>query len=399
MWSYRPHQIAGAAWALQTLRTHSLAYMSWEERTGKTGAALKTFEDSTLATCLIVTKKKAMPGWEEAIKMFPTTKSYDVINYESVHKLTGVYEFVILDEAHHAISGFPKVSAAWKKLFPICKGKPILYLSATPYAENLGLIYHQLKLSAWSPLSYKSFYDFHRAYGIPDMAYTPTPRETYKRYKDDLILGKIKHLFNFKTRSDVGIVHEPGINLIEIELSEAQKKAIKIWVKDKVLELGTHIIPNDSPGKARSVHYQIEGGTVKIEDEPSFRFVEQPKVAYIRGGYDLNKTAVMAHFIEERAMLEHEFGGVLRVLSSDGDAEGVDLSMYDKLIVYSMSDKTSKYTQRLARQANHNRKTPIIVDILVAKKPGIGKMIYEAVALKKENFVKHSYELALRNIL
>ena len=264
MWSYRPHQIAGAAWALQTLRTYSLAYMSWEERTGKTGAALKTFEDSTLATCLIVTKKKAMPGWEEAIKMFPTTKSYDVINYESVHKLTGVYEFVILDEAHHAISGFPKVSAAWKKLFPICKGKPILYLSATPYAENLGLIYHQLKLSAWSPLSYKSFYDFHRAYGIPDMAYTPTPRETYKKYHNEKILSKITHLFSFKTRGEVNIKYEPTVNLIEIELEAETKDLISKWAKDKLLSLPSlDTIPNDSPGIARSVHYQLESGCLK----------------------------------------------------------------------------------------------------------------------------------------
>jgi len=57
-----------------------------------------------------------------------------------------------------------------------------------------------------------------------------------------------------------------------------------------------------------------------------------------------------------------------------------------------MSFKTSKYTQRLARQANHNRMEEIIVDILVCDKPAIGMEVYKAVALKKENFDKNSYE-------
>jgi len=393
MWTYAEHQIAGGQWALATMRKYGLAYLAWEERTRKSGTALWVVEHASVKTCLIVTKKKAMVGWEEHLAKHSTTKSYEVINYESLHKISGSYDLIILDEAHNSISAYPKVSAAWKKLFPICKGKPILYLSATPYAENIGLIYHQFKLSKWSPISYKSFYDFHRAYGIPDMAYTPTPRETYKKYETELVLDKIKHLFSFKKRSDVGIEYEPEINLIEIELAETTKVLIKTWIKDKLLTIGDTTIPNDSPGIARSVHYQLESSTIKdIGFLPS-----KEKLNYIKANYDLNTTVFMAHFILERELMDKELG--ITTLSSDGMSEGVDLSMYAKLVVCSMSDKTSKHSQRIARQANHNRKTPIIVDILVAKKPGIGKMIYEAVALKKENFVKHSYELALRNIL
>jgi hypothetical protein len=33
-----------------------------------------------------------------------------------------------------------------------------------------------------------------------------------------------------------------------------------------------------------------------------------------------------------------------------------------------------------------------VVDVLVADKPGIGKDVYEAVAVKKVNFDKNSYE-------
>lgn len=395
MWGYRDHQVEGSEWALSTLRQYALAYLAWEERTGKTGTAILTMENSTLKTCLIVTKKKAIPGWEEAIAMFPTTKLYKVINYESVHKIKGDFDLIILDEAHHAISGMPKPSLAWKRVFPLCKGKPILYLSATPYAEHMGLIYHQLKLSQWTPLKARNFYDFHRAYGIPDIAYTPTPRETYKKYENKEILARIKHLFNFKTRSDVGIEHEPSVNVITVPLTPLTKLRMREWAKDKLLTIGDITIPNDSPGKARSVHYQLEGSTIK---DVGILESQLEKVQYIKNHYDTTKIAVMAHFILERELLERELPGV-RILSSDGDAEGVDLSMIEKLLVYSMSDKTSKYTQRLARQCNHNRDTPIVVDILVGDAPGIGLHVYKAVALKKENFVKASYEQALKEVV
>ena len=395
MSEYRPHQIEGGQWLLDTLRKHWGAYLHWQERCGKSGAAIYAVEHSKAKTCLIVTKKRAIEGWNESLDMFKVSKKYKIINYESLHKVVGDFDIILIDEAHHAISSFPKVSAAWKKLFPFCKNKPIVFMSATGYSENLGLIFHQLKLmGAHSPLNYKSFYDFHRSYGIADIIYTPTPRESYKRYKDAEILAKINYLFNFKTRAEVGIVHEPSVNVVEVPLAKLTKDRMTAWAKDKLLTIGDITIPNDSPGKDRTVHYQLSGSTLKdigLLDT-------NEKLDYIANNYDLESTAVMAHFILERELLEKRFPNLM-VLSSDGHAEGIDLHKIDKLVVYSMSFKTSKYTQRMARQANQNRKTPIIVDILVTDKPGIDRAVYEAVALKKENFVKHSYELALRNIL
>ncbi len=397
MWTFMEHQVEGAAWALHTIRQYGLAYLGWEERTRKTGAALLTVENSDAKFCLIVTKKKAMPGWQEHFDSHDLHKHYTLINYESIHKVLkpkNGFDFIILDEAHHAISSMPKPSATWKKVAMLTRNKPILYLSATPYAEHLGLIFHQFKLSTWSPFKHRTFYDFHRALGISDIQYTPTPRETYKKYQNDKILARISHLFDWKTRAEVGIEHEPQVNLIEIELSDKTKGYIKEWTKTKLLTVGDNdTLVNDNPGIARSVHYQLEGGTIKGVGILN----TQEKILCIMENYNVDKIAIMAHFIAERQLLERVFPNT-RILSSDGDAEGVDLSKIDKLIIYSMSDKTSKYTQRLARQANHNRDSPIIVDVLVAKAPGIGKMIYESVALKKENFIKNSYEQALKEI-
>ena len=142
------HQKAGAKWALDTIRNYGLAYLAWEERTRKTGTALLTVEMSKAKSCLIITTKKALDGWREHFKNLPLTKEYDLINYHSVHKIKKSYDFIILDEAHTNISAI-KPSTIWKRIRPLTKGKPILYLSATPYAEHLGLLYHQFKLSDW----------------------------------------------------------------------------------------------------------------------------------------------------------------------------------------------------------------------------------------------------------
>jgi len=228
-------------------------------------------------------------------------------------------------------------------------------------------------------------------YGISNMTRTPYGLvETYSKYKDETILAILDPYFNFKTRKEVGIVHEPQANVVVVPMSDYNKDLIKMLQRDSVIDTvcGEQIVC-DTPMKERAVHYQIEGGTIKIETGSVRTGTE--KIQYIKDNYEENEIAIMAHFIAERKLLEEAFPKT-KIYSADGHAEGVDLSDVKKLIIYSMSFKTSKYTQRLARQANHCRMEEIVVDILVCDKPGIGMAVYEAVALKKENFDKNSYE-------
>jgi len=388
----RQHQVEGAAWALETVRNNGLAYLSWQERTGKTLTSLLTVENSLAKTCLIITKKKAIEGWTSTLKEWEHRTIFTVINYESVHKIQGVFDFIILDESHHAISSTGRPSTTWKKVQKFTVKKPILYLSATPYAEHLGLIFHQLKLSSWTPFKERNFYDWFRKYGISHMTRTPHGlQETYSKYKDEAILEKLTPYFNFKTRAEVGIEHEPSVNVVVVPLLETTKQVIEQTMERQVFIASDIEMELDSDMKTRMVHYQLEGGTLKIDDKKSiFTTSGREKIDYIRENYEQEDIAIMAHFIAERKLLESTFPKA-KIYSADGHAEGVDLSSIDKLLIYSMSFKTSKYTQRLARQANHNRTTPIVVDILVADKPGIGKAVYEAVAIKKVNFDKNSY--------
>jgi len=392
----RQHQIDGAVWAIETIREHGLAYLSWKERTGKTLTALTAAEYLTASRVLIVTKKKAIEGWEDTLRQWTHSKHYTVINYESIHKLGPVYDFIILDEAHHGISGIGRKSKTWKAVRQFTKKKAILYLSATPYAEHVGLLYHQLALSDWSPFrKYKDFYAWYKTYGIPNMIRTPYGLQDQRnKYKTEEVLAKVEHLFNFKTRQDVGIKHEPTVRVVKVPLHEKSKQYMEDISEKGYMEINGTTILADSDSKRRAMHYQLEGGTIKHADS-SYELGTNEKLVYIRSSYDISRTAVMCHFIAERDLLSRAIPK-LKILSSDGDAEGVDLSHYDKLVIYSMSFKTSKHTQRVARQANHDRATPIEVDVLVSDKPGIGLAVYEAVAVKEENFIKASYERAIQ---
>lgn len=229
-------------------------------------------------------------------------------------------------------------------------------------------------------------------YGIPHKTRTPYGlQETYSKYKKEDILAKIDHLFNFKTRQEVGIEHEPTVKVIKITPAKDTVTIMKAWREDRVITINGIEILGDSDSKVRSVHYQLEGATLKINDKLSIRTHSNEKVNYIKSNYNLNDIAIMAHFIEERELLRAYFPEV-PIYSSDGHAEGVDLSHVKKLLVYSMSFKTSKHTQRIARQANHERAEPIEVDILVMDKPGVGLAVYNTVAIKMTNFIKDSYE-------
>jgi hypothetical protein len=392
----KQHQLEGAKWALYTVRQYGIAYLSWQERTGKTLTALLAVENSLAETCLIVTKKKAIDGWAETLAQWHHKTKFVLINYESVHKVPlQQFDFIILDEAHHAIASIGRPSSTWKKLYKYTKDKPIIYLSATPFAETVGQLYHQLKLAGvYSPWKgWSNYYSFHRDYGIPKVIYTAYGQQQDRSiFRVEEVLRTVDHLFNYKTREEVGIEHEPSINVVHIPLSDYTKKLIALWKEHRVLRFGEDIeVLGDSDSKMRAVHYQLEGGTLKIDATTSIFLKEHEKIDYIHDNYNTDRIAIMAHFIKERELLQQKIPKAI-ILSSDGDAEGVDLHRVDKLIVYSMSFKTSKHTQRTARQANHNRRTPIEVDILVCDKPAVGYAVYDAVAIKKENFVKSSYE-------
>lgn len=382
------HQIEIADKAFKVLKENALVYLAMEERTGKTLTSILVAEQSKANKVLIITKKKALEGWDETFRKFDVTKTYTSINYESLHKLSSKsFDLIIIDEAHSNLSTYPKVGTIWKKVYELTKGKPIIFLSATPSAQTYAQLYHQMKLSSWSPwIKYKTFYDWHRHYGIPKSIFAAGRQiMQYDEVKVDLVEADVQHLFISYTRQELGFKHEPSDVIHYIDLSDNTKKIYNELNKDGVIKSLDYVA--DTPMKLLQGLYQLEGGTLKIDDNNSITLSESvEKCEYIKNKFgDTRDLVIFYNFKQEEYKLKRAFS-YARILQATSFAEGVDLSMYKTLVVYSMDFSTARYSQRRARQANMKREEAIDVHYLLVKK-AISEQVYETVAVNKTNFI------------
>lgn len=392
------HKISNEAYEI--LKSNGLVYLAMEERTGKTLTSILVAEMSKASSILVITKKKALDGWDDTLSKYPTTKGYTCINYESIHKLEKTnYDLIIIDEAHANLSAYPKVGKIWKNVYKLTKDKPIIFLSATPSAQTFSQLYHQLKLSSWSPwLKYKNFYEWHRVYGIEKIIYLGGRQvKQYNECKSEAF-EEVKHLFISYTRKELGFEHEPNDILHYIELSEETKKLYRELEKDSYIEEFEYAA--DTPMKLMLGLHQLEGGTLKHDEhmdktnDKLWDLSGTEKILYIKENFgDVSSVVIFYHYKHEETKLKNYFTNA-RILQATSFAEGVDLSMYKTLIIYSMDFSTARYTQRRARQCNMQRGEPIDVHFLLVK-GGISEQVYETVAVNKSNFVNKYFEKGL----
>jgi len=382
-----PHQTELGLVAVQILAGYKIVYLAMEERTGKTLTALVACELGDCNNILVITKKSALPGWHETLAQWPHTKNYTVTNYHQVGKLKTSFDLVIIDEAHSYLSGFPKQSVMWKQVRRLTKGKPLIYLSATPYAQGHHQLYHQLALSDFSPFrNYKNAYDWHRAFGIPDIQYVSGRQfESYKLSKGEEVDQYVQGLFIKRTRAELGFEHEPKDILHYIELDAPAKATYNTLLKDRLVELRGQPLVCDTPMKLRTSLHMLEGGTAKLGNN---RIVlnNVEKVKYIMDKFgDTPELVIMYNYIAEKEKLEAWFSEA-RILQATSYAEGVDLSMHEHLVVYSQDFSTAKHSQRRARQANSKRETPINVHFILVK-GAVSEQVYTTVTKNKTNFI------------
>ena len=290
-----PHQVVLADEAYDILKAYGLVYIAAEERTGKSLASILIGEMAKPVNILILTKKKALDGWEETLCGYfgkrvlrPTPgfaglftrvgdKKYTVTNYHQAGKINPVYDLVILDESHSYLSAFPKIGKIWKDVYRLTKGRPLIYLSATPYAQGYQLLFNQLRLSSWSPWkAFKSFYEWHRHWGIPDKTRTPYGLvETYSKIRPE-VWNTVAHLFITKTRRELDFEHEPTDVIHHVTLDSSTRDLYNKCMSAEMIRFihrnGTGPIkdiegPLDSPMKLRTTLHMIEGGVAKVDDK------------------------------------------------------------------------------------------------------------------------------------
>ena len=380
------YQIDMSKQAYDILCKYYMVYLACEERTGKTLAAILTAEQTSVRSVLILTKKKAIGGWLETLEAFPHTKEYTVTNYHQASKQKP-HDLIILDESHNYISSFPKPGKLWREAKELCVNKPIIYISATPYGQGPQMLYHQFKLSSWSPwLKYPNFYSWFKTFGKPyQQRINGLKINKYDKCDVDFILGCVDHLFITKTRNELGFKHEPQDQIHFVELNKATKDVYNELLEHQITELKAGTLVCDTKAKLRVSLHMLEGGVAKIDDN-RIVLANEEKIDYIKEHFgDHEGLVIMYNYIAEQEKLNAHFTHA-RILQATSYAEGIDLHQYSDLVIYSQDFSTARHTQRRARQANKNRSTPITVHFLLVKK-GLSQQVYKTVSVNKKNYV------------
>lgn len=416
----KPFQEELSELGIDIIKKHAIVYLSMEERTGKTLTGILICEKIDVQSILIVTKRKAYRGWQDTLEEFKHEKSYQIITYGMLNSINSDhYDLVILDEAHNYISSYPKPSKTWIAAKRITRDKPIIYMSATPYAQGLSLIYHQLSLSTWSPFrKYSTFYNWFRAYGreVTIKLHNRTINQ-YHKTDEKMIHICIDDLFISRTRKQLGFPFEPKDKLHYIEPSEYTKNLYNTLLKDKVLYFDEVRLLADSKMRFRALLHMLEGGTFKTNNLQSrslttkldllleereklddvyihhyyFNTESYEKIMYILNTWgDTKDLAIMYNYKGEEKKLHAHFKKA-EILQATAFAEGIELSQVRNLVIYSQDFSTARHTQRRARQASMHREFPIIVHYLIIKE-GISEQVYKTVSRNKRNYVDEHFK-------
>lgn len=378
---------------LALLLAHHIVYFAMEERTGKTLTAIRVAEQHHATKVLVITKKKALKGWEDTLAAYKTNKPFEVTTYSQLHKIDPKQrQLVILDEPHAYVSGYPKPGVTWKLTRVLTTQADIIYLSATPYAQGPQLLYHQFALSSFSPWAkFSNFYAWFKMYGKPHSIYVKGIEiPQYTKCDTELALSGVDHLFITKTRKELGFEHEPEDVVHWLELDEVTKHVYNTLVKKRLVQLKAGTLACESVAKLRASLHMLEGGCAKIGDAYII-LANDEKIRFILSKWgDTDDMVIMYYYIAEGVKLRQVFKNA-EVLQADSFAEGVDLSGYKHLIIYSQAFSTAKHSQRRARQANINRAEEILVHFLLVNK-AISHQVYKAVSVNKVNYIDALYE-------
>ena len=379
---YHPHQIRASDEALSILLLSGCVLVAGEPRVGKTRTAIRMVELSPARNALVLTKKAAIKGWQSEIDAVKPEKIITVTNYEQAPKLLAEFDLVILDESHN-LGKVGKPNQRFKAVKAITWGCPIILLSGTPTVESALQIYHQTAVSKHSPFKqHKNFYSFFREYGIPDPVWVQGRSiEQYKKAKPAL-----EHLidtFTVKvTQSDAGISAQANDVVHTVELDLETEDLIREIVQEGVAFSGGRQLVFDTDMGVRMAVHQIESGALLYEDE-LLLLDNGEVVAYILDTWgDSHELGLMVHYRSTKLKLRQWFKKA-SIYSSQGDAEGVDLSALKHFVIVNTGFSGAKHVQRRDRITNMNVTDDRVVHHIVTS-GGISSDVYQAVSLKRD---------------
>lgn len=400
---FRDYQIRIINTATGVLQAHRFVYLSMEVRTGKTLTALGVAEKLGIQNLLFVTKKKAISSIEADYKKLMPSYQITVINYESLHKVEGVFDFVVLDEAH-TLGAYPKPSKRTKlvKQIILRQNPFVVLMSGTPTPESFSQIYHQVYACAKNPFSqYKTFYKFAKEYvNVTQQMFHSMPSNNYDDGKPE-ILDRMKPYMISYTQKEAGFKSKIQEHVLKVQMSELTYKFVKEMREHGLIEgkKTKEVILGDTGVKKMSKIHQLFSGTVKLENGKRM-VTDLSKAKFIRTQFKNQKIGIFYKFKAEYEALKQVYGDALTddleefdtttksiALQIVSGREGISLKKADCLVYYNIDFSALSYWQSRDRMTTKDSTASDVYWIFAEK--GIETKIYKTVTKKKDYTLKH----------
>lgn len=387
--------------AFDVLVKYGFVYLSMQVRTGKTLTAMGTAQKLGVDNMLFVTKKKAISSIEDDYKLLRPKFHLTVINYESLHKVAGKYECIVLDEAH-GMGAYPKPSKRTKMINQIIKKQNpfVILMSGTPTPESFSQMYHQVYACPHNPFrNYTNFYKFAKHYvNVVQIRIGGMPHNNYSSGKQS-ILDQMKPYMISYTQKEAGFKVETIEKVLKVKMSDLTYNMVKQLKKNLVIEGTDEVVLADTGVKLMSKLHQLFSGTVKFESGKA-TVIDLSKAEFIRTQFKNQKIGIFYKFKAEYDALKEVYGDDLTndlnefkttdkniALQVVSGREGISLKEADCLVNYNIDFSALSYWQSRDRMTT---KDSIQNDVYwIFSEKGIEEKIYRAVTKKKDYTLKH----------
>jgi hypothetical protein len=401
---FRPYQKKIIKEAMNIISRYNFLYLAMEVRTGKTLTSLGIASNLPVNNLLFVTKKKAISSIEDDYNMLSPSYDITVINYESIHKIEGSFDMIVLDEAH-GMGAFPKPSNRSKIMSRILrenKDPYVILLSGTPTPESYSQMYHQVYAIKGNPfMEYTNFYKFAKDYvNVSQKKINGFMINDYSNGRESIIERMKPYTISY-TQKEAGFKVETREHILKVELEPITYNIASQLKKTLVVEGNEETILGDTPVKLMMKLHQIYSGTIKFESGNS-KVIDYTKAQFIFDNFYDKKIGIFYKFKEELNALRKVFGteNLTTELSvfKDTDCkaialqivsgrEGISLREAEALVYYNIDFSATSYWQSRDRMTTKDRLQSDVYWIF--SEGGIEDDIYKSVIKKKDYTVKH----------
>lgn len=398
--------------AVRILRLKNIVYLTMAVRTGKTATSLNVAKLYNAKKVLFLTKKKAISSIQEDYSKFGFNEFFvlDVINDESLHKVSGEYDLIIHDE-HHRFGSFPKPSKGAKDFKFKFSRKPMIFLSGTPTPESFSQIFHQFWVSNYSPFGHGNFYGWSKEYvNVTQKNLGFGLINDYSKANKDKIDKVVNEYMISFTQKEAGFSTEIIEKILYVEIKDSTKQLIERLKKDLFIQGKEESITADTAAKLMQKIHQLYSGTIKF-DSGNKKVLDHSKAEFISQKFAGKKIAIFYKFTEELEALRDIFKNQLTTDLDEFNTtdknfavqivsgrEGISLRNAEFLVYYNIDFSATSYWQSRDRLTYQDRLENQVYWIFSSG--GIESKILKAVAKKKNytlSYFKKDYEFSDKN--